>query len=122
MPDTDEKKDEGSYDLIGAVEKKFRSDIPHFFGEYRALAEYIQFSSCQKKIISWAVTICIPFLMFGAFLFLLSFFVSSCSESTSLHIRKYGYEQSESEKQVETNTKKPNEETGTPEKKTQSEE
>ena len=104
MPDTDEKNDEGSYDLIGAVRENFGSEIPRRFGEYRDLVEYIEFSKFQKAIISWVITICIPFLFVGVFLFLLSFFVSSCSETTSLHIHKYEYEKPRLEKQVETGT------------------
>lgn len=77
MPDTDEKSDEGSFDLISSG--KFEREHPRFQGEYRSLAEYIGFSLCQKKIVSCTVTAGLPVLLVGLFLFLLSFFVVSLS-------------------------------------------
>ena len=94
MPDTDKGGDKESYDIIGyeGGAGGYKRDIPQAFrGEYLGLAEYIDFSRGQKRVVSCTITVALPVLLVGLFFFLLSFLITSFgsySEATSSNTKR----------------------------------
>lgn len=105
--------------MQGDEESRYVDEKRIFVGEYVGLAEYIDFSGRQRKIVSWFLTIGIPCLIFSVCLFLLSFFISSFSESTTLHVHTDRYEQSESKNFHERGAENRAKKVETPEKEDQ---